>query len=196
MGKPKLEEFSCNKIQRLKNGGLKIGYTALYPMGETKIERKSDESFEIAPVDDFLECLHGLKRYVATCIHFGKLNSVIGDEKFKITKEQSSYLTKLYNSWMQKLTINSVQIFTDGELVTNCIISYSMEGYNGQSMDCKTYKIDLDDGEHGWETELSDLCDELIQHAYNYIFEGVGTVIELFDDKQKDGQEDEINVEN
>lgn len=189
MSKPKIDEFSLNKVQKVKNGGLKIDYTALYPMGDTKIERKSNETFEIAPMDDFALAIKSLKRYVATVIHFGKLNTIIGDNKFKVTKEQSSYITSLYNTWMQKITINSVQLFSDGEMITHCKIGYSLEGYNGQMMDSSTYKIDLDESLHQWEVELRDKCNEIVKHAYDYIFNGVGTVIDMFTDEQKDGLE-------
>lgn len=178
--KPTREQFSVSSIQRVENG-MKITYQLL--MGEQfdSITRKRD----LFPVDEFLKDLNSLSKYVAKIIHYGSLIRIVGDTKFKITEDQSRYLTRLHQDLISKISINGIDLFCDADMIKKCTIRYSLSGVSGQNMDHKTYKIDLQSTFHDFEEELTELCDSLIEHSYEYLFEDKGSVGELFDEESE-----------
>ena len=181
---PGRDYFAVNKLNRHKDGGMVIDYTTMYPIGNTYIEETDKKTSQRVPVTEFLECLIGLKSYVARITNYADIKNLISEEKFKTTKEQSVFVTNLYNSFMKRITVNGVKIWANGQFITACEINYSLEGTNSQSMDHNTYKIDLkeDVNVHGFEDELREKLEEIVKHSYDYIFLKAGEQMEAFED--------------
>lgn len=181
MNNPSYEHFALNKIQRQKNGGLSINYSTFITDGERMIEEVDNKKSERIPCDELITAINKLKEPVCKVINYTKFRSVISDNDFKCTEDQSRFITSLYNSLYQGITINNLQLWADGELITACVIGYSLTGYNAQQMDHKTYKISLEEFEHGFEDDLRDICDEIRKESYQYLFENKGGQLTIMD---------------
>lgn len=181
---PGREHFSVNKINKQANGGLHIDFTAIYPNPngeEGFVEENDKKTSQRVPVDVFLVKINSLETFVAKVANYADVKNLLGSEKFKASKDQTKFINSLYNEFIRRITINGIQIWTNGTIVTGCQINYSLEGLNSQSMDHKTYKIDLseDINVHGFEDDLRKVCSEIISFSYDYIFNRIGGQLKI-----------------
>lgn len=181
---PHREQFQVNKLNKQPKGGLSIDYTAMFQHGEDDFLSENDKkTSERAPTDEFLKLINSLRPFVAKILNYADIRNMISETEFKTNDKQSKYITNLYNEHVSTITINGIQLWATGKLITACSINYSLEGFSSQSMDHKTYKIDLE-GEistHGFEDELRDICTCIVDEAFEYIYNNNGAQLTAFD---------------
>jgi len=182
---PGLGHFTVQKINKQTNGGLHIEHTSVYPMGDDQFDDENDKKTSSrAPIDEFKKELNSLSVYVAKILNYSSILNISSDTKLKTTPQQSKYITSLWNDYVNKITINGVKIWMAGMMVTSCEINYSIIGLSSQSMDHKTYKIDVAEGcdfVHKFEDELRDSLQKLVVYSYDYVHKRVGAQLQVIE---------------
>jgi hypothetical protein len=163
----KRESFQLTKIA-VKGSSVYVEYTDTD--GDFYISERRHES----PHPDLVKGLQSLSPFVATCTHLAALSALCGWIKGEKEKDFKGILAKaqaMQQEIIDSIDVRSVSIKGD-EPEKRAVVISSVLSYRGMSTALNTPRIRLFGSTFGNEIGLSESIDELIEEAYQYLFQG------------------------
>lgn len=189
--KPEKEFFNLSKAKLTKGGGLDCNYEVKEKTGnETYNEKFHQESAkDVHP--DLSKSFERLKPIVARVWHLTFVRTLLLMPEFKASKLQSDLAEVAINEIMANIRVSSISISGQDENV-GVVITAVMTADNNQKMAMNTHRIRFTDTKYGFEEELEEICGDIEQEVYEYLFEGKRAQLDLFSGVGSEGEtEDE-----
>lgn len=180
MEKVKFEHFTLHSVRLLKDGGVSMRHEIQVP-GDGIIDHiYGSEDLTIEPSEDFSKHFKDLKPTVAKVYKFDSYQTIVNSTQFKGTKDQKEQFDKQMEHILSKITIKSVS-FKNWDSEDNKLVSIDAEFQDdyGHQLPIKTKDILLSKIQIGTEGDVQTACEQIIEEAFKYRYEGKRAELEL-----------------
>lgn len=186
----KRENFNLVKLTMKNNGNLIITDRKEVYDGDTKSRDEDTKKTDATPSPDMKKAMDALKPFLAECYGINFADEFLTAEgldqdKIDAFKVVKPIIRREYKSVLNKITITSVSL-SGSEETQGVVISGKMLQENGTSIAMNTPNIKLKQENFGFESELSDKLDDVVNEAWEFLYNGKKQQYEMFDEPKKD----------
>ena len=173
MNKISFEDFTLHSVKLLKNGGVAMRHDIEVASDGMVDHIYANEDLTIDPSEDFSQHFEGLKLTVAKIYKFDSYHVIACSKEFKGSEDQKQQFDKHLEHILSKITIKSVS-FKNWDSDDNKLVSIDAvfnDDY-GHELPLKTKDILLSKIQIGTEGDVQTACENIIEEAYKYRYEG------------------------
>lgn len=179
MAIPAKDKFSLSKVKLIRDGGLDVTYDVTEVVGNESYTNK----YHVENVKDVHPDLRKLFKQLA--VEMAKMFSPITPKgvaealEVKMTAKQKEACEKIGKSVQEKFEVRGVSFTGSGDNIGVVITGlYTFD--NGLKTAINSPRVKFDNPLFGNEEELEEICTEIENEVYEFLFEGKSAQLELF----------------
>lgn len=190
MAKKQVKDFKLLKLKLITGGGIDVHYTHVEVDGSDQYEMKGHEESPKIPHKDLTDLLNDMRGMVARVFALTFFREIIVNPDFGATDDQSKYSERYYQAILDKIKITGVALSgIESDKTKGCIITSTFRSEVNVPMALNTHRIKFHNTTYGFEESLGNLCDELQEEVYKYLFENKKGQLDLFPQGEGDADE-------
>lgn len=176
--KPIRENFTLSKI-KYKDNGLCIDFGFIDTIdGEPYVNNGSITKTQI-PTPDFKMLLNDLKPMLAKTWHYDFMSTAMNEKGFNANNIQKGIVNRIREELYRKISINGIAFSGSGDN-EGVVILGAFKSDSNKVMAMNSPRVVFSVACYGFEEELDELSDKLLDEAYKYLFENNYGQLELF----------------
>lgn len=164
------KDFELSKIKLVKNGGVDLIYTVKENIdGEIYHEKYHKQSLKDAH-PDLINKMNELKPILARVYHLSFFKTILETEEFNSSDKQREIASDAFDEILKKIRISQLSISGKDQNM-GVVISGGMIAETNQVMAMNTHHLKLEQIKYGFEEELSEIVNDIINESFEFIYE-------------------------
>lgn len=188
---PSKKSFNLSKVKLTTGGGLDTHYEVLETAGNESYNNKYhvESAKDIHP--DLKKQVNRLKSVVARVYHMNFIRTLMLMPEFEATAKQQELAETGLAEIMQKINVTGVAISGTDKNV-GIVITATFTADSNQKMAINTHRMKFTDTRYGVEEEMEEICSEIENEVYAFLFENKKAQLDIFDSMNSNDEEDEL----
>lgn len=177
---PTENQFSLSKVKLLKNGGLDVHYEVTEAIGNESYCNKYhvESAKDVHP--DLQKLFDKLAIIIARVFNITSYLSIVESEEYKATKKQKELAREGADQMIDNIEPRGVSFSGSNENV-GCVLTAVYTCAEGQKVAINTPRIRFESLTYGFEEDLEEICRQIEEETYAFLFKGKKAQLELFD---------------
>ena len=185
MKDPLKKDFALAKLKANNGGGLTVNYTVQQVKGSETYNTDLSHKNPREPHPDLMGRLDELKKFLAETLRLKEFLIVGRSSQFSARAKQLEALEAAWQELLESIKVKGISI-SGKDNNEGVIISGTMKTSQGSVVALNSPRLKFQGNHYGFEEELEEICKAIIEEAYEYVYKGKASQLEMFSD---DGEE-------
>lgn len=176
---PSEKNFALTKVKLVKNGGIDVHYEVTETIGNESYSNKYhvESSKDVHP--DLLNLFKRMRPIMARLFNITSFLTLVDTDEFKATKKQKDSAREFADEATSNIEVRGVSFSGKDENV-GVVLTGLFTFSNGQKAAINSPRLKFDLFTFGFEDELEEICEDIEQETYAFLFKGKKAQLELF----------------
>lgn len=189
---PNRDQFQVQKIKVLKDGGIEITHTIAVTDGSVTATESRTHTSPNIPHPDFIDSIRSLNDMLCKSVGMFDFQTVLNSdmheqEERRAAKTLNPIVEKFIKHRLSMVQVNGISLSGEGKN-EGVIISGKFTTPNNAAIAINSPRIIFERDAFKFENELLELCNRIVDEAYEYSYEGKKAQVSLLDNEEFEGE--------